>query len=236
MCRACTGGGISVRKLYTDMEENTFTFHSPIILNGVSAPSMSPDLIDRSLIINLDRILEQNRKKKDVIEAKRDALLPKVRGYLLGIVADALRSGPTQTALLPRLADFAGWADACTVAMGYKEGAFMDAYLKLAREAAQEAVRSDALADVLLDYLTEKGKWDGPASKLLQELVAYGGQTKSPDWPKDSTRLSDAICNKLKHGLLLMGWNAKRDRTGNSRAIILWKDEVKEGGIGDFGA
>lgn len=234
-CRACTGGGISTRKLYTDMDEVTFAFRSPIILNGISAPSMSPDLIDRSLQINLDRILEQNRKEKAIIEAKRDALLPRVRGYLMGIVSDALRNGPTSSPYLPRLADFARWADACTTAMGYKQGTYIEAYCNLSREAAKEAVRSDVLAETLLEYLDEHGNWDGSATELLKELSAKAGQNvKSPNWPKDSTRFSDAVVGKLKPGLNLLGWNVQRKRTGTKRCLLIWKDEVKNGGISSY--
>jgi hypothetical protein len=234
-CRACTGGGISTRKLYTDMDEVTFSFHSPIILNGISAPSMSQDLMERSLIVSLDRILEQNRKEKSIIEAKRDALLPKVRGYLMGIVADAMGAEPYQTTMLPRLADFARRADACCVAMGYKQGEFMEAYLNLTREAAKEAVRSDPVADALLEYLEVNGSWDGSASELLKVLGEIAGQnTKSPHWPKDSTRLSDSLLGKLKTGLVGMGWSIKKMKSNGKRSLKIWKDEVVSGGVLSF--
>jgi len=234
-CRACTGGGISTRKLYTDMDEITFSFHSPIILNGISAPSMSQDLIERSLIINLDRILEQNRKEKSIIEAKRDALLPKVRGYLMGVVAEAMGASSHQATLLPRMADFARRADACTVAMGYGGGEFMEAYLNLAREAAKDAVRSDVLADSLLEYLEINGSWDGSASELLRVLSELAGQnSRSPHWPKDSTRLSDSLLGKLKPGLCAMGWNVQKAKAHGKRSLKIWKDDVIDGGLRSF--
>jgi len=231
-CRACTGGGISTRKLYTDMEEVCFAFHSPIILNGVTAPSMSQDFIDRTMIINLDRILEQNRKEKDIIEQKRDDLLPRVRGYLMGIVADAMSADPPTPTLLPRLADFARKADACATAMGFKQGSYIETYIQAARDSAKEAVRSDVVAEALLEYLEENGSWDGSASELMKLLAErVGPNTKSPNWPKDSTRFSDALFGRLRPGLNLLGWNVAKNKSHGKRSIKLWKDEVKEGGV-----
>lgn len=230
LCRACTGGGITARKLYTDNEEVVFVFHSPIVMNGISAPSQSPDLVDRSLIINLDRILEQNRKEKAVIEAKRDSLLPKVRGYLIGIVSDALRNGPNEAAGLPRLADFAKWADACTYAMGYQKGRFMELYTQAARDSAMEAVKSDPVIDALLTLLDGQNDWEGSASDLFRKLGECAGQNvKSASWPKDSARLSDFLNGKLKHGLLFLGWNVGKVKSNGKRAIKLWKVETKVG-------
>lgn len=224
-CRACTGGGISARKLYTDMEEVTYSFHAPIVLNGVSAPSMSPDLIDRSLQINLDRIFEQNRKEKAVIEAKRDALLPRVRGYLIGIVSDAMRNGPTPSPFLPRLADFARQADACAYAMGYKQGEYMEAYLKLSRDAAKEAARSDIVMEALFEYLEVNNMWEGSASELFKVLISLAGtNAKSPNWPKDTIRFSDSLFGKFKPSLMIEGWNIERIRSNGRRIIKIWKN------------
>jgi hypothetical protein len=231
-CRACTGGGISTRKLYTDMEEVCFSFHSPIILNSVSCPSMSQDFIDRTMIINLDRILEQNRKEKGIIDEQRDALLPRVRGYLMGIVADAIGSDAPTPPLLPRLADFARRADACATAMGFKQGSYIETYILAARESAMEAVRSDLVAEALLDYLEETGSWDGPASELLKHLAErVGSNSKSPNWPKDSSKFSDALFGRLKPGLGLLGWNVARNKSHGVRSIRLWKEETKNGGL-----
>jgi hypothetical protein len=230
LCRACTGGGITTRKLYTDKEEVVFVFHSPIILNGISAPSMSPDLVDRSLIVNLDRILEQNRKEKAVIETKRDALLPKVRGYLMGVVSDALRNGPNEATSLPRLADFAKWADACTYAMGYDKGKFMILYTKLARDSALDAVLSDPVTATLIEYLGDSELISVSPSELLKELNAMAGaNTKSESWPKDAAKLSDFISGKLKPGLSSMGWSITKLKSNGKRKLEFKKTKRDDG-------
>lgn len=231
LCRATSGGGDTTRKLYTNKDMTTMTFRSPIILNGISAPSHSNDLVDRALIINLDRILECNRKEKRVLEARRDELLPKVRGYLLTTLADALQEGPTQTNKLPRMADFAKLADACLAQMGYPRGKYLELYMEFAQEAAMEAVRSDPLADALLEFLDDKEEWKGTASELKRILeVEYGGNIKSPLWPKDSTRLSESLFGRLRPGLSQMNWNlARLPRSGARRAIRFYKEgEMKE--------
>ena len=62
LCRIATGGGVSTRELYSDTDEVLIDVQRPIILNGIDDIATRQDLIDRSIIINLEPIPENKRK------------------------------------------------------------------------------------------------------------------------------------------------------------------------------
>jgi hypothetical protein len=67
LCRAVTGGGFSKRELYTDDDDIIYNFKRCIGFNGINLAATKLDLLDRGLIIKLERILEERmRKIKDV--------------------------------------------------------------------------------------------------------------------------------------------------------------------------
>jgi hypothetical protein len=53
LCRLSTGGGLSTRQLYSDVEEVLFDAIRPIILNGIGSIVSREDLADRSLFVEL---------------------------------------------------------------------------------------------------------------------------------------------------------------------------------------
>lgn len=222
LCRVVSGAGFSKRKLYSDNDDVVYTIRRPLVMNGISPPSMSPDLIDRTILIRLERIADAFRRKKQDVEAERDALLPKVRGYLLSCIAQVLRTGPTPPngAGLPRLADFAEVADACSVAMGKQPYEFLNAYIESTHEMAEQAVQSDPLATTLLDFLNEQGEWAGTANELWQALNGRpGAATRAPNWPKDHSRMAESIHGRLKPGLAELGWSVVKQKSNGSRTL-----------------
>src|SRR5262249_22484898 len=70
LCRLATGGGFATRELYSDDDEVIFTATRPVILNGIGEVVTRPDLLDRSLLIALPPIREdQRRDERDLLHA-----------------------------------------------------------------------------------------------------------------------------------------------------------------------
>ena len=61
LCRLSTGGGHSARQLYTDLEEVSLNVKRPVILNGIEDVATRPDLSERALQIELERIDDNKR-------------------------------------------------------------------------------------------------------------------------------------------------------------------------------
>ena len=60
LCRAVTGSGFSKRELYTDDEDIIYNFKRCIGFNGINLGATKADLLDRGLIIELERIARAN--------------------------------------------------------------------------------------------------------------------------------------------------------------------------------
>ena len=56
LCRLATGGGLSKRTLYTDADETLIDAQRPILLTGIETVLTRGDAVDRSLLVELEKI------------------------------------------------------------------------------------------------------------------------------------------------------------------------------------
>ena len=62
VCKAVTGVGNTKRKLYTDNEDIVYEYKRCIGFNGVNIALTEPDALDRSIMIELERIKKEDRR------------------------------------------------------------------------------------------------------------------------------------------------------------------------------
>jgi len=197
-CRLATGGGFSTRELYTDAEEVFFDATRPVVLNGIDHLADRADLADRALILNLPAIPNENRRDEAQLYADFGQHLPQIMGALFTAVSAALARLP-QTKLdgMPRMADFALWATAAEVALGFPPGAFMKAYGGNRADAVHETVEADPVGAAIggLMYRLGEEPWEGTCKQLLQELEQHLEESvkKSREWPKSPRGLSSRL-------------------------------------------
>jgi hypothetical protein len=126
LCRLSTGGGFSIRGLYSDSDEIVFDAMRPMILNGINNIASRNDLADRSLITNLPRIPENKRKLERALWNDFETIRPRVLGALLDAVSAGLRNfNSVKLKTLPRMADFAQWVVAAESKLPWNPGKFM---------------------------------------------------------------------------------------------------------------
>ncbi len=110
ICRLVTGDGFSKRKLYTDNDEIVYSFKRALMMNGIASFVSRADLLDRSVILNVNRIPEEDRKSERELWAEFNELKPQLLGALFTIVSHGLEKLPDiKVEKLPRMADFAKW-------------------------------------------------------------------------------------------------------------------------------
>jgi len=63
-CRAATGIGQTTRKLFTNDEVKVFEYKHCLMFNGINLVFSEPDVIDRSIVIELTEIDEEEGKQK----------------------------------------------------------------------------------------------------------------------------------------------------------------------------
>src|SRR5207248_884048 len=128
LCSLSTGSGFRTRKLYKDSEEKIFDPQRPVIFNGIVDFVTRPDLLDRSLILNLPEIKDEKRRQEAELDREFNCAKPRILGGLLDAAVTALRNLPlTKPDKLHRNADFAVFVQAAEEAHS-KEPIFLKAY------------------------------------------------------------------------------------------------------------
>lgn len=206
LCKAVSGSGNSKRALYTVDGVFISKFKRCIGINGINIVTNRPDLIDRSLILKVERIPDSKRKKEEVIKREFERLRPYVLGYIFDMLVKVLNyreehSGKTELANSLRMADFAEWAETISRCLGYPEYAILNAYQKNIDNLNDEIIESIPVADTLITFMEDKDDWDGTPTELCHLLGDIISQIdsnikRSKYWPKAANRLT-AILNEI---------------------------------------
>ena len=94
LCVAVTGGSFTKRKLYSDEEETVLSFKRTILMNGIGLVANQPDLLDRSIIIELQRIPETEYQPEEIIYDNFENDKSKILGCIFQLVQSAKKIDP----------------------------------------------------------------------------------------------------------------------------------------------
>ena len=100
---------------------------SSVGFNGINLGATKADLLDRGIIIELERIPRENRREN--IRTEFDTMKPQLLSYIFDILVKVLRvkkNGGIKLNRLPRMADFAKHAEIISRCMGYDDNKFID--------------------------------------------------------------------------------------------------------------
>ena len=225
LCRATTGAGFSKRQLYTDDEDVIYRLQRPIGMNGINVAAQRPDLLDRSLLIELELLPDERRRQLREVQVKFGEDLSNILGGFLDTVVKALNLPDPALDRTHRMADFLSWGYRIAEALGRSGEEFLEAYEENIRDAADEAVRADVVSEILLEFLqaTKGHEWNGTATALLSQIRLIADQlhisTRQKIWPKGSNALTRRL-RLLKDSLLKMGYRVEFTR-GQERGISI---------------
>jgi hypothetical protein len=227
LCRLATGGGFGMRELYTNDEEQLFDAMRPVILTGIEAVATRPDLLDRSILLDVPPIPKEERKTEEELYAALEPDRAGILGAILDAVACALKNLPnTQLPSLPRMADFAKWVTAAEPALGLKPGQFLAAFEEGQDEANEIALDAWPIVDPLRQLMVDRLQWEGKPSELLARLGELAGEkaAKPEGWPKRANALSGQLKrlapNLRKIGLSVTFGSAGRGKAKGRRIVI----------------
>jgi len=247
VCKTVTGIGHSKRALYTDDETKVYEFKHCLIFNGINIAFYEPDVLDRSIPIELPMIeVKDRRLDRDVFD-QFYKMKPEIMTYIFNTLAKAVTLYPTiQTRGLPRMADYALWCEAIARAMGYKANEFLKAYDEIRGIQNDEMVDSNPVAYALKIFVEsipvsstndsttnmsdEITLFEGTPIGLLQrlnELASSGGiDITQRDWPKNRNWLIRKI-NIVKPALKqTCGIKIEVDRDTKNSSIIRIKKSM----------
>jgi putative DNA primase/helicase len=230
MCRVATGGSFRTRELYTNDEEMIFTYRRPLVMNGIEELALRPDLLDRSILIHVKPIVQEQRRDEQTFRAEFDQLRPQLFGGLLNVLSAGIRKiNDVRLSQTPRMADFARWGVAVEESLGFKPGEFLAAYNANIEEAHFSALDASPIANAFQAFLADHGSFEGTALRLLQLLITFievhenGSQKlvrRHPRFPKSANQLSAELA-RIEPNLNKRGIRVERGRTNRGRFIRL---------------
>jgi hypothetical protein len=224
LCRLSTGGGFATRELYTDAAEVIFESQRPVMFNGITDVANRSDLLDRSLLITLAAIPEDQRRAEKQLWREFEKARPKILGALLDAVSAGLAGeGAVKLDRLPRMADFAIWVTACEGALGWPAGTFMAAYTENRSSANETAMEASPVGMAVMYFMADRQTWEGTSTNLLDALdeAADEKTRRRQDWPKTPRKLSGDL-RRVAPNLRRVGLDVSFDRgTGKARRRLI---------------
>ena len=168
LCRLSTGGGFTVRKNYSDLDEIIMEAKRPMILTGIDYVPERDDLQERSFIVTLPKI-EDRRTERELWEAYEEAR-PRILSAVFDAVSAALRNRDKVSLNLPRMADAAEWIQAAEEVFPWAEGTFAKTLETNHEESIKEILNSNPIVRRLRVFMKGKEEWKGTATELRSAL------------------------------------------------------------------
>jgi hypothetical protein len=220
LCRAVTGSGSSKRQLYTDDDDIIRRYKRCVGMNGINLAATKPDLLDRSIVVKLERIEDGQQRTPDNIEKAFEEIRPKLLGYILDIlvrVLDHEENNPDKEFKMYRMTEFSKYGEIIARCMGYADNEFIEAYERNRQIQVDEIVEFSQVATVIMCMMFEKyshnDTWEGTPSALFGECKNIAEtetwnlniDTKDRYWPKNAQsfgrRLNEIIPTLKEKGL-----------------------------------
>ena len=222
LCRLSTGGGFSVRALFTDSDEVLFQGQRPIVMTSINDVADRSDLADRLVLVRVHSIPDHERKPEDDLRRAFDVARPRILGALLDMVSHGLKTLPeVHIDAAPRMADYARWVRACETAV-WEAGTHMQVYNANRRDAVEIVLEADPIAIAVRRLMEHRAEVVTTATELLDVLNkgASDDVKRSRDWPKAANALSGRLI-RLAPALRRVGVAITFERSGESRSIRL---------------
>ena len=223
LCRISTGGGFGTRKLHTDSEEVLFDATRPCILNGIPDLASRADLADRAVIVTLPIIANTNRQTEAEFWKAFNIAAPAILAGLLDIVSTAIeRIGSVTLSESPRMADFAKWITAAEPALGWSDGAFMQAYAANKLSVEDAAIEGNPVAEAILCLIADHQGWKGTATELIKALrTGYPHLTDDPtSFPRQPNKLAGEL-RRVRPLLRSRGVEISFERQGKAGSKVI---------------
>lgn len=225
-CRLVTGEADSKRKLYTDDEDVIVELKRAVLLNGINVPTDRSDVLDRSLVVELERIPDGERRTEEELWERFEAERPRLLGTLFSVLARAIALKPSlQLSRRPRLADWGEYAAAVYEVMGWGRETFLEDWDEVVRAQNVGSLDGSPVAQTIIEFVRQHGNYEGSATDLHNKLEGIAEDvgvnvTRDKAWPKSARWLWRKI-NEVLPLLLASGIEARRDRPQGATVISL---------------
>ena len=236
-CRAVTGNSASKRGLFTNDDDFYYNFKRIVGVNGIDLAATKADLLDRSIIMQTERIDKKNRKKIKKIWEKFNQLKPYVLGYIFSILSKVLKYKAAHREIdfpdgLNRMADWEEYAEIISRCMGNPDGEFQRVYQENIGVQIDEAIESSLLSQAIIELMNNSEIEENELTKTPTELYTelekiavnklHIDPLKIKSWPKSASHLTRRI-NGMKTILREKGIEITLGKDQDRRTITICK-------------
>ena len=174
LCRVITGGTESTRRLYTDRDLDIVHLKGTFDITAINLERIPPDLLDRSLIIELERIDRNKRLEETALTKAFEREIPIILPAIFNVISDAIKLYPiVRNSCSPahRLASWSYWATAVSHVIGV-ESIFIRALDKGRKKLFFKSLEQiDPLLPFFYYLLEERFKDELPVTKKTSEWL-----------------------------------------------------------------
>ncbi len=232
LCRVISGDGNTRRKLYTDTDMVFWQAMRLVCISGIHQVANRSDLIDRSLLIRLNRIDSKKRQEIKTLLKNFEEAKPAILGGIFTAVAKMLRTKPQiELKKHSRMADHYGFAVAAGIALGYSQEEVETAFEANVVWQNEDAIEASPIAQVIIKFMEDKNNWSGSSSSLFENLdnIAMASGLKYY-FVKNANWLWRKIA-EIKTNLEEIGISCYQDRDKNSAIITLVKNNGNDSNV-----
>lgn len=233
MCKVVFGTSFSKRKLYTDDESIIWKFRRCCGINGISITGIKPDLADRAIHLQLERIPPEERKNERELQEEFRKALPEILGGILDTLVKANSILDTvEIVKKPRMADYAQFGESVSRALGHTPGFFEKVYQQNTKHYNAEIISDSKIGELLCEMMGDKEKWEGTAAELRKNLMEFEVGKKEVGESSSISKTPQELMrelNKLKTSLQDQGIVFESKHDGKKRLLKISKMPEQKG-------
>ena len=225
LCRLVTGEADSKRRLYTDDEDFIIELRRVVLLNGINVPTDRGDVLDRSLVVELERIPDGERKTEEQIWELFARAHPRLLGALFDTLSKAIALKPSmKLSRRPRLADWGEYAASVYEIMGWGAETFLNDWDEVVKVQNQATLDGSPVAQAIIKFMQDREEYNATSSKMHSKLKVVAAQLgvdidRDKAWPKSARWLWRRIKEVLPL-LVAAGIEAGRAEAGQARRYL----------------
>jgi hypothetical protein len=223
---AITGYAVTKRELYENDSDIVYSLQKVFALNGINQVVSRADLLDRSILLSLERISPDKRKSEDDFWGAFEQDRPKILGACFDILSTAIRLHQNNKLTdLPRMAAFTRWGYDIAEAVGLSGDDFIQAYDDNIDRQHDEAIDANPVAVAVVQFMQDHDDWLGTSSELygfLETIVNNLHLASKNGWAGSAATLSKEL-RRLVPTLKERGVDVVFPKRGTQRTIQLTK-------------
>jgi hypothetical protein len=226
LCRLVTGEADSKRRLYTDDEDFIIELRRAVLLNGINVPTDRSDVLDRSLVVELERIPDGERKTEEELWERFEAEHPKLLGALFDTLSKAIAlKRSLKLSRRPRLADWGEYAASVYEVMGWGAEQFLSDWDEIIKVQNRSTLDGSPVAQAIIKFMEDRESFEGSSTELHKKLESIAEDigvsiVRDKAWPKSARWLWRRI-QEVVPLLVGVGIEASRERDEAGTTIAL---------------